>query len=416
MARPTPALAAAVTTIVLAACGSGDGGTSPDGDPAATPPPTPATNLGTGPATCVSGTADGYDCNGISLARNVSLADLGGESGSDIWGWVDPSDDTEYVLMGLNNGTAFVRIADPEAPEVVGHLPTETASSSWRDIKVYEDHAYIVADSADDHGMQVFDLTRLRAGGTGQTFSADVIYGDIRSAHNVAINVSTGLGYVVGSGTCAGGLHQVDLNPPINPTFAGCHSADGYTHDADCVSYSGPDTDHAGAEICFNANEDHVAIVDVSVKPSPVTLSTLVYPDAAYVHQAIPDPTHRYVLVGDENDENQTGRGTGTIVLDVTDLDSPDYLYTHRLTTGTTDHNLMVDGSRVYEANYQSGLRVLEYTDLATDTLNEIAHFDTYPEGDGTSTRGAWGVYARFPSGTIAVSDTERGLYLFTLD
>eukprot|EP00666_Eupelagonemidae_sp_cell4sb_P004397 gene4397-575_t len=34
--------------------------------------------------------------------------------------------------------------------------------ASWRDAKVYKNHAYIVADVS-DHGMQVYDLTQLRA-------------------------------------------------------------------------------------------------------------------------------------------------------------------------------------------------------------------------------------------------------------
>ena len=38
----------------------------------------------------------------------------------------------------------------------LGHTP-----SPWRDVKVVADHAYIVAE-AQDHGMQVFDLNRLR--------------------------------------------------------------------------------------------------------------------------------------------------------------------------------------------------------------------------------------------------------------
>ncbi len=34
--------------------------------------------------------------------------------------------------------------------------------SAWREIKVYKDHAFIVSDGAGPHGIQIFDLTRLR--------------------------------------------------------------------------------------------------------------------------------------------------------------------------------------------------------------------------------------------------------------
>ena len=97
-----------------------------------------------------------------------------------------------------------------------------------------------------------------------------MVYLDFYSAHNIAINEASGYAYVVGSDTCYGGLHMVDINQPLNPLFAGCHSVDGETHDAQCVDYAGPDPDHSGAEICFNANEDTLSIVDVSIKSSTI--------------------------------------------------------------------------------------------------------------------------------------------------
>ncbi len=385
----------------LAACGGGSGSA----------PPPPA--FGTGPADCAGGSADGYACSNIGLAKHLTLQTLGASSGNDVWGWTDPADGTEYVLMGLNNGTAFVRISDPEDPQLTGFLPTQTSAAPWRDIKVYMNHAFIVADGAGPHGMQVFDLTRLRTGGTGQTFVADATYVDFANAHNIAINESTGFAYVVGSNRCSGGLHMIDIRNPINPMFAGCHSLAGYTHDTQCVSYTGPDSDHAGAEICFNSNEGSVVIVDVSIKSSPTALlPSLTYPNLAYVHQGWLDDSQQYLIVNDELDELSFGLRTGTIVIDVADLDAPRYLYTHRHATNSTDHNSYVVGNRIFEANYTSGLRVLEFTNLATDTLTEVAFFDTYPPNDAVGFDGAWSVYPFFPSGIVAVSDIDRGLFI----
>jgi hypothetical protein len=39
---------------------------------------------------------------------------------------------------------------------------------------------------------------------------------------------------------------MIDVSDPLNPAFAGCFSADGYTHDVQCVLYQGPDADHTG--------------------------------------------------------------------------------------------------------------------------------------------------------------------------
>ncbi len=387
----------------IASCGGGS-----NAPPLAPLPP----QFGTGPADCTGGSADGYACSNIGLAKHLTLLTLGASSGNDVWGWTDPADGTEYILMGLNDGTAFVRISDPDNPQIVGHLPTQTNAAPWRDIKVYRNHAFIVADGAGSHGMQVFDLTRLRTGGNGQVFAADAMYGDFGSAHNIAINESTGFAYVVGSSTCSGGLHMVDIRDPINPLFAGCHSVAGYTHDTQCVSYTGPDRDHAGSEICFNSNEDSVVIVDVTNKSSPNTLATVTYPNFGFVHQAWLDDSQRYLIVGDEFDESNFGLKTGTIVIDVTDLDAPTYLYTHRHATNSTDHNSYVVGNQIFEANYTSGLRVLEFTSLATDTLTEVAFFDTYPLNDNVGTIGAWSAYPFFPSGIVAVSDIDSGLFI----
>ena len=35
------------------------------------------------------------------------------------------------------------------------------ASTTWRDMKVVNDHVFIISES-NEHGMQVFDLTQLR--------------------------------------------------------------------------------------------------------------------------------------------------------------------------------------------------------------------------------------------------------------
>ncbi|MEE9302258.1 MAG: choice-of-anchor B family protein [Thiotrichaceae bacterium] len=369
---------------------------------------------GSEPTACIDGQAAGFPCKAITLEKRVTLSTLGATAGNDIWGWTDSTNGVEYALMGLNNGTAFVRIDNPQNPVIVGTLPTQTVPSSWRDIKVYQNHAFIIADRSGAHGMQVFDLTRLRTNNTNVTFTPDKVYSEFTTAHNIVINEDSGCAYIVGTNTCGGGLHMVDIQDPVNPTFMGCHTADGDTHDAQCVNYIGPDTDYIGKEICFDSNESSVGIVDVSVKSNTISIASQDYPNLAFTHQAWLDETQRYLLVNDEFDEQNFGVRTRTMVLDVSDLDNPVYLYTHRGTTNAIDHNLYVVGKKIYEANYESGLRILEFTDLSTDTLSEVAFFDTYPESNEAKINGAWSVYPFFPSGTIVVSDINRGLFILT--
>ena len=339
---------------------------------------------------------------------------MDGTQGNDIWGWADPQTGKEYVLMGLSNGTAFVDISDPENPVFLGTLPTQTTESPWRDIKVYEDHAYIVADAAGAHGMQVFDLTRLRDMSAPQTFAADVLYGDFGHAHNLAIDEESGFAYAVSTDSCGGGLHIINLATPNNPLFAGCHNVT-RTHDTQCVVYRGPDTEHLGRQICVSSNENHVEVVDVTEKAAPLSLSSLTYPQLVYVHQGWLTEDHRFFLLGDKLDELSLNLSTRTHVFDLSDLDAPLYLYAHDLGTSATDHNLYVRDDLIFEANYTSGLRVLDFGDLAGRQIQEMAWFDTFPDGDGAGTEGAWSVYPYLPSGTIVVSDIVNGLFVLQI-
>jgi choice-of-anchor B domain-containing protein len=362
----------------------------------------------------VAGSADGFPCSGIALRKRVPLAEMGGGRGNDIWGWVDPQTGAEYALVGLNNGTAFVEVSDPEAPVFLGRLPTHTFPSTWRDIKVYQDHAYIVADGAGAHGMQVFDLRRLRNHNAPENLSADIVYGRFDHAHNVAINEESGFAYALGTDTCDGGLHMIDISTPLNPLFAGCHAVS-YTHDTQCVIYRGPDAGHFGREICVSSNEDHVAIVDVSDKPAPVNLASVSYPQLGYVHQGWLTEDHRFFLLGDELDEVAYNVPTRTHVFDLADLDDPHYLYAYQATTMATDHNLYVKGNQVYQSNYTAGLRVLEFGELEHGELEEVAYFDTHPGSNGRQLDGAWSVYPYLPSGVVIVSDIQAGLFVLSL-
>ncbi|MEP0303044.1 MAG: choice-of-anchor B family protein, partial [Maribacter dokdonensis] len=110
---------------------------------------------------CHNGMAGIYPCNGYDLVAHISLDDFSASEANDIWGWTDAETSKEYAIMGLDNGTVFIDISDAENPMYLGKLPTATTASSWRDVKVYEDFAYVVSE-ANGHGVQVFDLKRLR--------------------------------------------------------------------------------------------------------------------------------------------------------------------------------------------------------------------------------------------------------------
>ncbi len=365
-----------------------------------------------GALACVDGFAGPYPCDRVDLVSHLALSSIGGGNGNDIWGWTDPVTGTEYAIMGRSNGTAFVDLSDPENPVYVGNLPTHTGSSSWRDIKVYADHAFIVSDLNGSHGMQVFHLGELRDVTTPPvTFSAVAHYDQFGSAHNIVINEDSGFAYAVG-GNCSGGLHMVNVQDPHNPINAGCFSADGYTHDAQCVTYNGPDTEHVGEEICFNSNEDTLTIVDVTNKSNPVQISRTTYSGRAYTHQGWLTEDHAYFLLDDELDESNFGHNTRTFIWDLSDLEAPFVVGTYDGPVPSIDHNQYVKEGFLYQANYRSGLRILSLDDVANGNLTQVAFFDIYPANDNVSFSGAWSVYPYFDSGVVVVSGIGEGLFV----
>ena len=356
---------------------------------------------------CVSGFAGPYPCNNVDLMAFMPLSTIGGGSGADIWGWTDAGTDKEYALMARSSGISFVDISDPVNPIYLGNLPTKTFATSWRDVDVYANHAFIVADVAGNHGMQVFDLTQLRdVNNPPVTFSETAHYSGFETAHTVTINPDTGFAYAAGSNTCNGGLHMVNIQNPTAPTFAGCYGGDGYTHETQCVIYHGPDVQHQGKEICFASNEDTVTIVDVTNKSAPVQLSRTGYPRSGYTHQGWLTENHRYFVLDDELDEEIYGHNTLTRFFSVADLDAPTLRFIYTGPTPAIDHNLYVKGGFVYQANYRAGLRILK------PPRTEVAYFDIYPANDIASFNGAWGNYPFFDSGLVVVSGIEQGLFI----
>ena len=407
-------------------------------------------------ASCIDGIAKipgtdlEFSCLNYDLVGYVSLEEMDAESANDIWGWTD-SFGKEYAIIGLDNGTAFIDISDPVKPIYLGKLPTQTVSTIWRDIKTYKNYAYIVADFNSqtpeqdrNHGLQVFDLTKLSSANVSPlVFSNDYLYNDFGKAHNIAINEKTNFLYAVGTETFQGGIHIVDLVDPSLPVFSQGFSEQGYSHDAQVVTYEGPDTEHTGKEIFFGSNEDKIVLVDVSNKLNIDTLSTEKYSNTQYTHQGWLTEDQKYFIVGDELDEYKGDVSfTRSIIFDVSDLDDPKVHYEFLNSTDAIDHNGYTHKNKFYLASYTAGLRVLDILNIDTKSISEIGFFDTFNEsvdsgfyntnfkvktnssacitedcdnpekGKVAEFNGAWSVYPYFKSENILISDINSGLFI----
>lgn len=368
---------------------------------------------------CTAGRARGYLCHNIDLKAFVPKDKLGGGSRvnlNDIWGWVDPVTGHEIAIIGLTNGTSFVDITNPTKPVTLGFLPSRNGGRDvWRDIKVYADHAFIVADASGNrrHGLQIFDLSQLRDTTPGTTFKETAGLSSFGNAHNIAINEESGFAYIVGSNMCSGGLYMVDISVPSQPSFAGCFSADGYTHDTQCVMYKGPDSDYAGKEICMAYNEDTLTIVDVTDKSNPLQISRTRYKGSAYTHQGwLLNDDHSIVILNDELDERRRRVKTTSYIWDVSDLDKPEQIGNYVGPTSAIDHNLYTKDNYVFETNYRAGLRILNSNEIESGKMSEVAFFDTIPGSNSAQFSGTWSSYIWFESGNIVLSDIGAGLFV----
>lgn len=362
---------------------------------------------------CTDGMAGSFECSGYDLISQIPLATMNSVKANDSWGWTDPQDGKEYAIICLNEGTAFIDISDPVNPVYLGQLPSESNDhTTWRDAKTYNNYVFIVSEDS-NHGMQVFDLTRLRnVANPPEIFTTDALYNGFGSAHNIAINEDSGYAYGLGTSTFSGGPHFVNIQDPLNPVSSGGYSADGYCHDAQIVIYQGPDTDYTGREIFIGSNANEVVIEDVTDKSNPVTISTVSYNNVNYTHQGWLTEDHRYFLLGDETDELNLGINSRTIIFDFEDLDNPQLSFEYSGPTGATDHNGYVNGNKFYLANNAAGLRVIDIADIANQNISEFGFFDSYSTNNNAGFNGSWSIYPFFESGHIVISDRAQGFLL----
>ena len=390
-----------------------------------------------------------FECDGYDLMGYISLDEMNADSGNDSWGWTDSSTGKEYALMGLDNGTGIIDISIPTSPLYLGKIPTATQPSSWRDLKVFNDHVFIVSE-AEGHGMQVFDLKQLRGLNTKKNFTADYTYTGYGQAHNIAINTETGYAYTAGSGVAGNGrpgfgIHALNISDPSSPVLELQLPDFGYSHDAQIINYKGPDSDYFDKEIYVGSNETKVVFVDVTDKTNPQLISEFFYDDE-YTHQAWLTEDHSFALLGDELDELdkstqpwslKTNVQTRTIVIDIRDLDNPTLHFNYLSDTEAIDHNGYVLGSNYYLASYTSGMRVIDIINIEQKSFSEVGFFDTHADnhdhnlikntsnvwsdpGDHDGKKGqeieafngAWNVYPFFKSENIIISDINSGLFI----
>lgn len=386
---------------------------------------------------------------------------------SDITQWTSRAGE-QYALVTHTGGIGFVRVT--EDVEFVGSIPASFPDTFfnfthlWGDPEVWGDYGYFTREGFGvpfDTEFIIVDLSGLdglppAAPGTdisGVLATHLVNPGGYEGAHNVEID-EEGFAYLPGTHLAEGAANNacgveepavfnmliLDLNgDPANPTVAGCvpNTAE---HDVFIVNdYDGPDTDHQGKDIAFvfDGRSRLTFVWDVTDRANIEVISSfsLASEGMFFSHNGVPTDDLRHLFIGDELDEllDAIITGTkkpkiGTYIVDITDLDNPEF--DERYTDGSVgiDHNFVVDDNRLFVASYNSGTRVFDILDEADGsvTLSPIAHMDTEPRLPNkifnlnqenkfvSNFLGQWGIDV-FDDGTIIASDLNNGVIVMSL-
>lgn len=325
---------------------------------------------------------------------SFNMTQVGGQdlhSGyNDIWGYtvVNPGIPAqvgqELAIVGTTNGTAIVNVTDPANVVETGFIAGP--SSIWRDIKTFDQWAYVVTEGGG--GMQIIDLTDITA-----PFLAATYLG-LNSAHNIYIEEATARAYVCGPDSENGGVIVLDLSNPIAPVQIGVWNATA-VHDL-----------YVKNNIAYLAefHEATFTIVDFTNAAAPTVIGGPITYPAAATHNTWTTDSDDYLLTTDE-----TANGH-VLIWDISDLLAIKKVAEYQAPTpGAIVHNVTVKNDLAYISYYTEGTRVVDLSDPVHPV--EVAWFDNYT-APNTGFNGIWGIYPYLPSGRIIVSDISQGLLI----
>ncbi len=335
-----------------------------------------------------------YNCQ---LLSHVAFSD----NSSNIWGYVDGKG-REYAIIGRVTGTTIFDISQPSKPVLLIHIPG--VISSWREIKSWKDHLYVVADRGAD-GVLIINMAQAPDKITYLFWKPSVTVsnpslnfnktGTIDRSHDLFID-EKGYCYLTGSNFHQG-VVVLDLNKnPDNPEVVNVFNPN-YTHDSYAVNDTFWSADILAGEF---------TVWNVKDKKNPVKLANQ-RTGNAFTHNIWLSDDHTYAFTTDERANAYVEAYRVDHLSNITLVDR----YRSKTTQirNTIPHNTYYLKGFEITSYYTDGFTIVDAHDPAH--LVEVGSFDTYPAGDGDF-HGCWGVYPYLPSGNIIASDIEFGLYV----
>ncbi|MCH7638739.1 MAG: choice-of-anchor B family protein [Bacteroidetes bacterium] len=329
----------------------------------------------------------------LDLVGTVSFeggppADVGG---ADVWDYIAP-DSTEYVLVGVYEGMAVVRLPDLTAVAMVPG-PQDGDLFYHRDIKTVGTTAYVVSGcTGTNEGLQIIDLSGLpRAVELVNTYAPSGLV----TSHNLAADPATGLLYLIGPGI--NDVRIVDVSDPLAPfevaflDIAGAHDLaiqDGRLYVAESVSES-------------------FSIWDVTDADQPSLLSRFSVPGSGYVHNAVPFEDGSHVVTSFEAVDQPVR------LWDISDPTDP-MLVGSYVGPGPLTHNVRVQGDHLFIAHWTAGMVVVDVSDPSAPAT--LIAYDTFPANDAAEFQGSRGITTASPNSYVAGIDLDGTLTVLLFD
>jgi len=318
---------------------------------------------------------------------------------SDIWGYTD-EDGREYAIVGLRSAVAIVDITDPKDPQLISQI--EGPTTTWRDIKTYNDHAYVITDQRGD-GLHVLDLSNLPnpLDSTDSYFWSPILpeldSTQLRTCHNLYIEEASGIAYLAGCNVNRGGIFLVDVTDGDSLQYISALNRE-YSHDV----YVRNDTVYSSA-----INRGVFTIEDATDKQNTQLLAAQSSP-FDFTHNTWLSDNGKVLFTTDERGNAPVGAYDISDLSDIKKLDEFRPIKTEG--RGLIPHNVHVLNDFLVTSFYKEGVIITDAS--RPDNLIEVGNYDTNTEEDVSGFGGAWGAYPFFPSGLVVASDMQNGLFV----
>jgi choice-of-anchor B domain-containing protein len=312
----------------------------------------------------------------------------------------------EYALVGNFQGMAIVDVTDPITPVILQQVAG--LSSDWREIKVYQNYAYVTSEAVGS-ALQIVDLSTLPAAAAVKVYAGgDSILTNIQRIHALHIDEAKGYAYLFGGNSVITPLLGIATNTggravvldiktdPWNPKFVG-ESTGTYIHDG----YVRGDTLYSG-----NIIQGYFSIIDFRDKKNPILLNTQTTPNA-FNHNSWLSDDSKTLFTTDER------QGAYLAAYDVSDPLNIKYLDKIRSVAENNAivHNVHILNDFAITSWYTEGVTIVDAH--RPQNLVQVGQYDTYG-GSGTGFQGCWGVYPNLPSGNIITSNLTDTMFVLT--